>query len=368
MTSVVLPQPREDLRVLRAYGVTGVPSAVQLGANEWTEPNPMGQYVTAEDMEGVLLNRYPGRATALEELLAERYQVSPDQLTFGNGSNDTLLSAFLIFGGHGSKTLLFRPTYSMHARLTTIAGGTIATDMIGLPYRVTRDRALAAMERERPEIVCFCTPNNPTGTLVDDEVVLSVAEQYPETVVLVDEAYSDIPGTTLLPALPEHPNLIISKTFSKVFAAAALRLGFLVLHPQLAESIRSIQFAFNVSSVTFALATQIVQDEAAVRRRIEQVRSERERVYRALTSLDGLEVFPSEANFILFRISGETRAVDRSFLDRGVQIRDMTSWPGCDGCLRVTIGTPEENDLFIAAASAIFAPDESGAFTGAAAE
>lgn len=358
--TATIPQPREDLRVLRAYGVKGNPDAIQLGANEWTEPNPMGRYITPEAMENVLLNRYPGKAAApLERLLGEWYGITPDQITFGNGSNDTLLSVFLIFGGHGSKTLLFAPTYSMHSRLTTIAGGTVATEMIGLPYRVTKERALAAMERERPEIVCFCTPNNPTGTLVDDDVILAVAEAYPETVVLVDEAYSDIPGKTLLPALVDHPNLIISRTFSKVFAAAGLRLGFLVLHPLLAESIRAIQFAFNVSAVSFSIATEIAKDEAGVRRRVEQVRSERERVYRALCAIDGIEVFPSDANFILFRTPGDAAAIDSAFLDQGVQIRNMTPWPGCDGCLRVTIGTPEENDLFIAAADAVLAGSES---------
>lgn len=356
MTPPRIPLPREALRTFGVYGGRPAPNAIRLAANEWPEPNPAGRYLTSEEMDGLILNRYPGPATELRAILAERYGVAPVQLMFGNGSNDTLLGLFLIFGGHGRTTLLFPPTYAMHARLSTIAGGSVASELVGLPYRLTRERALSAMERVRPAIAVFCTPNNPTGTLIDDEVILSVAERYPETVVLVDEAYSDIPGTTLLPALPEHPNLVISKTFSKVFGAAGLRLGILVLHPLLAESIHAIQFPFNVSVVTYALATRIARDEATVRRRIDQIRAERERVYQGLRRIEGIEPYPSEANFILFRIAGDTAAAHARFLDQGVLIRDMSSWTGCEGCLRVSIGTPRENDRFLEAASAVFAP------------
>lgn len=356
MASSRIPHPRDELRAFTAYGARPAANAVRLAANEWPEPTPMGRYLTAEDMERVILNRYPGPATEIRAILAERYGVASDQLIFGNGSNDTLLSTFLIFGGHGRTTLLFPPTYALHGRLSAIAGGTVASEMVGLPYRLTAERALAAADRTSPAVVVFCTPNNPTGTLIDDEVILAVAERYPETLVLVDEAYSDIPGTTLLPALADHPNLVISKTFSKVYAAAGLRLGVLVLHPDLAESIRAIQYPFNVSVVTYALAARIARDETAVRRRIEQIRSERERVYEKLRAMDGIEPYPSEANFILFAVAGDTAAVHGRFLDQGVLLRDMASWPGCEGCLRVSIGTPPENDLFLEAAARVFAP------------
>lgn len=352
-----IPLPREELRSFGAYGARPAPDAIRLAANEWPEPNAIGRYLTADDMERVILNRYPGPGPAAElrTILAERYGVAPDQLSFGNGSNDTLLGLFLIFGGHDRTTLVFPPTYAMHARLSTIAGGTVASEMVGLPYRLTRERALAAVERAHPAIAIFCTPNNPTGTLIEDEVILAVAERYPETVVLVDEAYSDIPGTTLLPALAAHPNLVISKTFSKVYAAAGLRLGVLVMHPLLADSVRAIQFPFNVSVVTYAVATKMAKDEATVERRIAQIRSERERVYAGLRKIDGIEPYPSEANFILFKTGGDTAAAFGRFLDAGVLIRDMSSWAGCDGCLRVSIGTPEENDRFLAAAASVFA-------------
>ncbi|MBU6423942.1 MAG: histidinol-phosphate aminotransferase family protein, partial [Chloroflexi bacterium] len=291
----------------------------------------------------------------LRGILARRYGVTPDQLVFGNGSGDTLLGLFLMFGGHGRTTLVFTPTFPIHMRFATIAGGTVVREDIGLPYEVTRERALAAVERSGASIVLFCTPNNPTGTLIDDDVILAVAERHPETLVLVDEAYGEIAGTTLLPALPEHPNLVLSKTFSKVYAAAGLRMGVLVFHPALAEQVRAAQFPFNVSVVTYALATRLARDEESVRARIAEIRSERERVFAGLRTVEGVSPFPSEANFILFRIPGDTAAAYDRFLDEGILLREMSSW-GCPGCLRVSIGTPTENDRFLAVASRVLAP------------
>jgi len=356
MTSPRLPRPRHELRSFTSYGVRPVGSAARLNANEWPEPTPAGQYLTQPELDRLLLNRYPGPATEIRSLLSQQYGVAPEQLFFGNGSNDTIMQLFLIFGGHGRTTLLFQPTYNLHGRFTIMAGGTLANEMIGLPYELTRERALSAAERIEPDIVCFCTPNNPTGTLVADDVVLAVAERYPQTLVLVDEAYADIPARTLLPAQKDHPNLVISKTLSKVHAAAGLRFGILVLHPDLAESVRAIQVGFNVSVVSYALAAKIVRDQESVRRRIALIRSERERVYAAMRKVDAIEPFPSEANFILFRIAGDTAAAQGRFLDQGVAIRDMAPWTGVEGCLRVSIGTPDENDRFIAALATVFAP------------
>lgn len=355
MAEPLLPRIRPDLRPFTQYRVGGgIPTAgIRLNANEWPEPTPAGRYLTSADLDAVLLNRYPFQAAEVRQILAERYRVAPDQLVFGNGSNDTLLQAFLVFGGHGRTTLLFMPTYAMHARLSVIAGGTIAEETVGLPYHVSRERALEATERTAPAIVCFCSPNNPTGTLVDDDVVLAVAERFPETLVLVDEAYSDIPGRTLLPHLADHPNLVISKTFSKVYAAAGLRLGILVLHPQLAPAMRAIEFP-NVSVVTYALAARIARDTAEVERRIALLKRERARAFDALRAVPGIEAYPSDANFILFRIDGDVPAAQRRFAEAGLLVRDMTGWK-CPGCLRVSIGTPEENDRFIAALSTVFA-------------
>ena len=350
-----LPRPRDDLAKFPAYR-TGqqVKADVRLNANEWAEPNPAGDWLTPQELDAVLLNRYPTAAVDLRGLLAERYHVEPDQLVLGNGSNEVLLSTFLVFGGHGRRTLLFQPTYSMHDRLSVIAGGTVANELIGLPYDITRERAVAAA-KAGADIIVFTTPNNPTGNVVPFDAILAVAEAHPETLVLVDEAYSDFAGTTLLPELATHPNMVISKTFSKVHAAAGLRVGILVTHPAVADLFRAVQLPYNVSSLTHAVAAKIAKDDVSVARRIEQCHRERARVYAALTKVRAIEVFPSVTNFVLFRMKEPPAAVHARFVEQGVLIRDISMWPGCDGCLRVSIGTPAENDRFIAALDHVFA-------------
>lgn len=350
-----LPRPREDLERFQAYRTQQQKADVRLQANEWAEPNPAGRWLTPEELDAVLLNRYPSAAVDLRETLAKRYGVTPDQLVIGNGSNEVLLNTFLVFGGHARTTLLFQPTYSMHGRLTTIAGGTVIDEVVGLPYDLTKRRALETVERTRPNITVFTTPNNPTGNEIPHDAILAVAEAFPEMLVLVDEAYSDFAGRTILPALPSHPNMVISKTFSKVMASAGLRVGILITHPEIADVFRAVQLPYNVSALTHAVAAKIAKDEAVIPSRVAQCAVERDKVTRALKALDAVDVYPSTTNFILFRLKGSTPAeVHARFLDEGVLIRDISMWPGCADCLRVSIGTPAENDRFIKALAHAF--------------
>jgi histidinol-phosphate aminotransferase len=352
-----LPRPRDEVGKLVPYRTQQYQADVRLQANEWAEPNPAGSYLSAEELDAVLLNRYPPAATEVRGSLASRFGVEPEQLVFGNGSNETLLYTFLAFGGHGRTTLVFEPTYAMHARLATLAGGEVAREQVGLPYELTARRALAAAARVRPDIVCFCTPNNPSGNRVPDLAILKVAERWPETLVLVDEAYSDFAGFTLLGEQRHFPNLVISKTFSKVRAAAGLRLGIVIAHPEIASAYRAVELPYSVNAVTYAIAARMVQrEEPAIAHRVELARAERAKVYAALQRVDGIEAFPSETNFLLFRLrDGDVARVHARFLERGVLIRDISNWPGCERCLRVSIGTPAENERFVSALEDVFA-------------
>jgi histidinol-phosphate aminotransferase len=238
----------------------------------------------------------------------------------------------------------------MHDRLTVIAGGSVVNERIGFPYEVTRERALDATKRVRPEIVVFTTPNNPTGNEIDFDVILAVAKANPETLVLVDEAYSDFAGRTLLPEIANNPNMVISKTFSKVLASAGLRVGILITHPEIADMFRAVQLPYNVSALTHAVAVKIARNDSVIAKRVEQCARERDRVSRALREVGSIDVHPSVTNFILFRLKEDKPAdVHARFLEKGVLIRDVSMWPANEGCLRVSIGTPEENDRFISA-------------------
>src|SRR5438094_212014 len=221
---------------------------------------------------------------------------------------------------------------------------------------VTRERALGALDRIRPEIVVFTSPNNPTGNTIDDAVILAAAERHPETLVLVDEAYSDFAGTSLVSRMDEFPNLIVSKTFSKVLAAAGLRVGSLIVHPELMGYFTAAALPYNVSTLTLAVAARVAKDDAAIAHRLELAAKERARVLAALRRVQDIEVFPSVTNFILFRLrDGKPADIHAKLLEQGVLIRDIPVWPGCEGCLRASLGIPEENDRFIAALDTLFA-------------
>ena len=358
-----LPRPRADLETFQAYRTQQVNADVKVNANEWPDPNPAGRYLTPRELDDILLNRYPSAAASadLRATLAARYGIKPEQLIFGNGSNDVLLQVFFVFGGHGRTTLLFQPTYNMHQRLAVIAGGSVADEPVGLPYDITLDVAMRAMARTKPHIVAFTTPNNPTGNLIDEAIILAVAERYPETVILVDEAYSDFAGNTIVPRIADHPNIIVTKTFSKVHAAAGLRLGLLIVDPRMLEIFRAIQLPYSVSPLTTAVGAKIAKREDDIQRRIAECATERARITEALRRAPGVEVFPSVTNFVLFRLTDRTPAeVHAKFLERSVLIRDISMWSGCERCVRVSIGTRSENDRIISAIESVFSQRAEG--------
>lgn len=345
-----LPRPRDDLAGFAPYRTQQMAADVRLHANEWTEPNPAGSWLTPQELDALLLNRYPAPALELRHTLARRYGVAPDQVIFGNGSNEVLLNTFLVFGGRDRRTLLFQPTYSMHRRLAITAGGEVVDELVGLPYELDAGTALDAATRVRPDIVVFTSPNNPTGNLIAPDVILAVARAHPRALVLVDEAYAEFAGTSLVPVLGDHPNVVVSKTFSKVRAAAGLRLGILIAQPEIADMYRAVQLPYNLSAITLAVASKIAKDDGAIAERVAQCATERARVYQALGQLPTVETYPSVTNFILFRMKDrDAAAAHARFLAKGVLIRDISGWPGCEGCLRVSIGTAAENDRFIAA-------------------
>ena len=200
-----LPRPRSDLAGFGAYRTQQQAADVRVQANEWAEPNPAARWLAVDELNDVLLNRYPSgqAAAALRAALASEYGVGPDQIILGNGSNELLLSTFLVFGGAGRKTLLFQPTYSMHARLTVIAGGTVADEIVGLPYDLSVDHALTAMERVRPEIVAITSPNNPTGNLVPAEVTLAIARAFEKVLLMTMFGWRSSSPTSVVPAKSE---------------------------------------------------------------------------------------------------------------------------------------------------------------------
>ncbi|HIW91096.1 MAG TPA: histidinol-phosphate transaminase, partial [Candidatus Corynebacterium avicola] len=308
------------------------------------------------------LNRYPERdSVELRDELASYVsrqagvEVTRDNVWAANGSNEVLQQLLQAFGGPGRSVLGFTPSYSMHPIL---ASGTqtefIDVPRVGADFRIDVDAAVATIGEKRPNIVFVTTPNNPTGgvTTVDDLRRLIEAAREVDAVVIVDEAYaefSDEPSATRL--LADYPaNLVVSRTMSKAFDFAGGRLGYFVASPAFIEAVMLVRLPYHLSTLSQAAATVALRHADETLATVAVLRSERIRVVAALGDL-GYDVVPSESNFIFFRApaGADAHATWQKFLDLDVLIRDV----GVPGHLRMTVGTPAENDAFLAAADKI---------------
>jgi histidinol-phosphate aminotransferase len=341
------PRPRPDLEGLAPYSTSdsGV-GRIFLHANENPYPLPasvMDEIVAAtKELE---LNRYPSAevGVAIARELASYAGVDPEWIWIGDGSNEVLLQSCLAYGGPGRTALLFEPTYRMHYRQARMAGTGTEVCMRRSDFTIDVDEALAAIDSLRPDIVFLCSPNNPTGTITPHDEIVRIAAAAPGLVV-VDEAYYEFSRSTVV---PDHlPNVIVVRTMSKAFRLAGLRLGYGIAHPDVLAGMRSVRMPYAQSSFTQATALVVLKRRDEVLDKVDTIVAERERVAGALAKV--ADVFPSGANFVLFR-PPDGEAVLQALAEKGIVIRDFRTLPGTEGCLRVTVGTPSENDEFLAA-------------------
>jgi histidinol-phosphate aminotransferase len=341
---------REDLRDLSPYGAPQIDVPVRLNTNENPYPMPPA---AAEAMSRALaevvhdLNRYPDRdAVALREDLAGYlgYGLGPERVWAANGSNEIQQQLLQVFAGPGRTAMGFGPSYSMH-RLLSLGTATGWTDgSRGADFDLTPADAAAQVAAHAPDVVFVCSPNNPTGTALRPEVLDAVLAVAPG-IVVVDEAYAEFarPGTpTALALLDRHPQLVVTRTMSKAFACAGVRLGYLAAAPEIVDAVQLVRLPYHLSSLTQAAARAALAHAPALLATVDAVKDGRDLLVRELRRR-GLAVADSDANFVLFGGFGDAPALWRRLLEHGVLVRDV----GIPGWLRVTAGTPAENDAFL---------------------
>jgi len=354
---VTLPV-RDDLVGKKPYGAPQLPEAINLNVNE--NPFPPSPGLVADIAAAVAdaaarLNRYPDReAVALRTDLAAYLTRSTgvplglEQVWAANGSNEVLQQVCQAFGGPGRVALGFEPSYSMHPLL---AAGT-ATGWVAAPraadFTLSADAAVAAVREHRPAITFLTTPNNPTGTVTGLDVVAAVCDAS-DGVVVVDEAYAEFgssPSAATL--LADHPRLLVSRTMSKAFSGAGLRLGYLAASAEVVDVLRLVRLPYHLSALTQAAARAALAHTDELLGTVEAVKAQRDRMVDGVRAL-GLTVVPTEANFLLFGQFDDPAATWQALLDRGVLVRDLSSGPGLAGWLRVNAGTVEETSAFLEA-------------------
>ncbi len=355
---------RDDLVGQQPYGAPQLPKVIQLNVNE----NPfapsasfVADLAAAVGEAAVSLNRYPDReALGLRFDLASYLtrvtgvSLTVEQVWAANGSNEVLQQVCQAFGGPGRVALGFEPSYPMHPLL---ARGT-NTGWVGVPraadFTLSVGAAVAAVREHQPAITFLTTPNNPTGTVTSLEVVGAVCDES-QGVVVVDEAYAEF-GTSVsaVTLLADHPRLLVSRTMSKAFAGAGLRLGYLAASAEAVDALRLVRLPYHLSALTQAAARVALAHTDELLGTVEAVKAQRDRMLAGIPAL-GLSVVPTEANFLLFGPFPSPGQVWQSLLDRGVLVRDLSAAPGLSGWLRVNAGTEPETTAFLDAIAAVLA-------------
>jgi histidinol-phosphate aminotransferase len=341
---------KTEVRELAAYRAEEPrPGFVKLDANESPFPLPASiRRELIDALQGVPVNRYPDpKADRLRLMLAAEHGIAPGQLVLGNGSDELIQLVLLAVGAPGATVLAPVPTFSMYELIARGQGLRFDGVPLGPRFEPDPARLVEAIDRAHPRVVFLASPNNPTGGVFSEAEVLKILAAAPGLVV-VDEAYGPYAGSSMLSHLVEQERLVILRSLSKI-GLAGLRIGYVVSHLSLAVELEKIRLPFNVNAFSQAAAVLLLSHREWIDANVSEVIRERGRVASRLAAIPGVEVFPSEANFILFRTAPPSDEVFDGLLGEGVLVRNLGSAPGLAKCLRVTVGTREENERFLAA-------------------
>jgi histidinol-phosphate aminotransferase len=354
------PRRRDDLRDLEGYHSPQVDVAVRLNTNESPYPPPVEFFEawTAEVCRSSA-HRYPDRAARdLRSALGGFLGQPAGRVFCANGSNEVLQTILLTYGGPGRTALVFEPSYVLHAHIALITGTGVVTGERRPDLTLDPGTAVRLVEEHEPDLVFLTTPNNPTGMVEPRETVEALVDRVGRRarpgLVVVDEAYAEFSPWSAIEMVADGLPLVVARTYSKVWSMAAFRLGFCVAPAAVVEDLEKVVLPYHLSVPTQVAGTVALRFTGEMGARVASIKTERDRVGAALAALDGVEAFPSGANFILFR-TADGQATWEGLLGAGVLVRNFARWPRLDDCLRVTIGRPEENDAFLAALKEVLA-------------
>lgn len=348
------PPVRDDLALQPGYHSPQVEVAVRLNTNEAPEPPPDGfREALAAAMAEVDWHRYPDRsARVLRAAIADHHGVKASQVFVANGSNEVLQTLCLTYGGPGRRVATFEPTYALHSHIPRITNTEVVSGERTEDFALDLDEVRRVLAEADPTITFLCSPNNPTGMIESEATIRAVAELAPGLLV-VDEAYGQFAPWSALALVDDESPIVVTRTFSKTWSMAAARLGYLVGPSWLVAELEEVVLPYHIDVVKQLAGTIALDFEGEMQARVATLVEERGRVAAALAEMP-VTVWPSAANFILFRpdhVDGDD--VWQRLVDASILIRNCASWPRLDGCLRITLGTPDENDRFLAALGAI---------------
>jgi histidinol-phosphate aminotransferase len=292
------------------------------------------------------LSLYPQREVG-ERLVANFLGIAPEQVLLTNGMDEALSLVFTTYLGPGDELLFADPTFVMYPALGEAIGAQVVRIPSGEDLALPIADLLARISL-RTRVIAIANPNNPTGLAASRSDLLKIAESAPDAAALIDEAYFEFCGPaltcrTMISDLARHPNLFVARTFSKAYGLAGLRLGVLTGAAEQIDYLRRLSLPFNVNSVALACLEAALADRAFVSEHVAQIKRGRERLAQLFEEL-GLHFWPSQTNFVLVRVGAKAIAFVESMQRRGILVRDSSANPGCEGCVRITVGTPPQMD------------------------
>jgi histidinol-phosphate aminotransferase len=339
------------VRGIRAYTLAARQAPVKINQNEnpFDFPEAVKRRVLQQALERPW-SRYPEfDPKELLERLAVFAGWRADGVLAGNGSNELIEALLLVTVGPGTRVVVPEPTFTLYSLLTRVLGGEGISVPLGPELQFQPEEIRRVRRELGAPLTIVCSPNNPTGSLLAPEEVDQLCGDT-DGLVVIDEAYHEFSGQTVVPLLARHPNLVVLRTFSKAMGLAGLRVGYLLASPELVREINKARLPYNLNFFSQAAAMAALDEWETLRATVERIKDARQDLLYRLYRIPGVKPYPSAANFILFELAeADPKAVFESVFARGVLIRDVTSYPRLTRCLRVSVGTEEENEAFLGA-------------------
>jgi histidinol-phosphate aminotransferase len=340
---------KPEVRGLTAYTLKHFDADIKIDQNE--NPYEMPMDLKQQVVDRVLRRswgRYPEFTPAsVIQTLAKFTGWTPDGILTGNGSNELIQASLSVTLGPGRRLVVPQPTFTLYKLMATTLQADVQPILLDAG-NLTFDADKLIEASRFADVVVVCSPNNPTGGLLDREALVALLKNA-KGLVLLDEAYHEFSGQAALPLLAEHRNLVVLRTFSKAMSMAGLRFGYMMAHPEIAREVYKSKLPYNVNIFTLTAVEVVIENRRLLDRGIETLIRERERVYVELQKRRDVRVFPSSANFLLMRTPKTARELFDRLYGHGVLVRDVSAYPLLEKCVRVSISTPEDNDRFLAA-------------------
>jgi histidinol-phosphate aminotransferase len=337
------------VRGVRAYTLAPDHASVKLNQNEnpWDAPARIKEEVLRR-FAARKWSQYPDFVpAALNEQLATFAGWRADGIIAGNGSNELIQAVLMVTMQPGKKLLLSVPTFLLYQQVATVLGGEVETVFLTPDLQYDGEALQRFIEEKQPDVTLICSPNNPTGCVIDDVCLRSLLKTA-RGLIVIDEAYHEFAGQSAVPLLKDHENLVVLRTFSKAMAVAALRIGYLLASPDLVREIGKAVLPYNVNVFSQIVAEVAVENyENELRPLVRVIVSERDRLFAELSRIDGLQPVASRANFIVVKSATDPKRIFSELLKRDVLIRDVSGYPMLKEYFRFSVGTPEQNDYVL---------------------